>query len=64
MIVVDASVLAVALGVMDRRPARQRFVVTEGTVKAHVTHIYRKPRAANRAEAVHQYMRLLDLDHR
>jgi len=49
---------------MDRRPARQRFVVTEGTVKAHVTHIYRKPRAANRAEAVHQYMRLLDLDHR
>jgi DNA-binding CsgD family transcriptional regulator/GAF domain-containing protein len=41
----------------------ERFVVTEGTVKAHVTHIYRKLHAANRAEAVHRYMRLLALDH-
>jgi DNA-binding CsgD family transcriptional regulator len=41
----------------------ERFVVTEGTVKAHVTHIYRKLHAANRAEAVHRYMRLLTLDH-
>jgi LuxR family transcriptional regulator, regulator of acetate metabolism len=41
----------------------ERFVVTEGTVKAHVTHVYRKLHAANRAEAVHRYMRLLALDH-
>ena len=41
----------------------ERFVVTEGTVKAHVTHVYRKLKAANRAEAVHRYMRLLALDH-
>ncbi len=41
----------------------ERFVVTEGTVKAHVTHIYRKLHASNRAEAVHRYMRLLALDH-
>ena len=50
-----------AQGLTNRQIA-ERFVVTEGTVKAHVTHIYRKLRAANRAEAVHQYMRLLDLD--
>jgi DNA-binding CsgD family transcriptional regulator len=50
-----------AQGLTNRQIAA-RFVVTEGTVKAHVTHIYRKLRAANRAEAVHQYMRLLDLD--
>jgi len=41
----------------------ERFVVTEGTVKAHVTHVYRKLRAANRAQAVHRYMQLLALDH-
>ncbi|HUE28530.1 MAG TPA: LuxR C-terminal-related transcriptional regulator [Solirubrobacteraceae bacterium] len=41
----------------------ERFVVTEGTVKAHVTHVYRKLKAANRAEAVHRYMRMLALDH-
>jgi LuxR family transcriptional regulator, regulator of acetate metabolism len=41
----------------------ERFVVTEGTVKAHVTHVYRKLHASNRAEAVHRYMRLLALDH-
>jgi DNA-binding CsgD family transcriptional regulator len=40
----------------------ERFVVTEGTVKAHVTSVYRKLRVANRAEAVHRYMRLLALD--
>ena len=45
------------------RQIAERFVVTEGTVKAHVTHIYRKLHAANRAEAVHRYMRLLALDH-
>src|SRR5215207_726588 len=32
----------------------ERFVVTEGTVKAHVTSVYRKLRVANRAEAVHR----------
>jgi len=37
----------------------ERFVVTEGTVKALVTHVYRKLHAANRAEAVHRYMRCL-----
>jgi LuxR family transcriptional regulator, regulator of acetate metabolism len=40
----------------------ERFVVTEGTVKAHVSHLYRKLRVANRAEAVHRYMRLLAID--
>ncbi len=40
-----------------------RLVLTEGTVKSHVTHIFRKLRASNRAEAVHRYMRLLALDH-
>ena len=42
----------------------ERLVVTEATAKSHVTHIFRKLRAANRAEAVHRYMRLLNLDHR
>ena len=42
----------------------ERLVVTEATAKSHVTHIFRKLRAANRAEAVHRYMRLLSLDHR
>jgi DNA-binding CsgD family transcriptional regulator len=41
-----------------------RLVLTEGTVKSHVTNIFRKLRAANRAEAVSRYMRLLALDHR
>jgi DNA-binding CsgD family transcriptional regulator len=40
----------------------ERFVVTEGTVKAHVSHLYRKLRVANRAEAVHRYMKLLAID--
>lgn len=42
----------------------ERFVVTEGTVKAHVSHLYRKLRVTNRAEAVHRYMRLLAIDQR
>jgi DNA-binding CsgD family transcriptional regulator len=41
----------------------ERLVVTEATAKSHVTHIFRKLRAGNRAEAVHRYMRLLSLDH-
>jgi LuxR family transcriptional regulator, regulator of acetate metabolism len=49
-------------GATNRQIAEQ-FVVSEGTVKAHVTHVYRKLHAANRAEAVHRYMRLLALDH-
>lgn len=40
----------------------ERLVVTEATAKSHVTNIYRKLRAANRAEAVHRYMKLLTLD--
>jgi len=35
-----------------------RMVVSEGTVKSHVSQILRKMRAANRAEAVSKYMRL------
>jgi len=42
----------------------ERLVVAEATAKSHVTHIFRKLHAANRAEAVHRYMRLLNLDHR
>lgn len=41
----------------------ERLVVSEATAKSHVTHIFRKLRASNRAEAVHRYMRLLNLDH-
>jgi DNA-binding CsgD family transcriptional regulator len=36
-----------------------RLVISEGTVKSHVKHILRKLRAANRAEAVSRYMRLM-----
>ena len=42
----------------------ERLVVAEATAKSHVTHIFRKLHAANRAEAVHRYMRLLNLDQR
>ncbi len=35
----------------------RRLVISEGTVKAHVTHILRKLGAANRAEAVSQWLR-------
>jgi len=34
------------------------MVVSEGTVKSHVSQILRKMQAANRAEAVSRYMRL------
>jgi DNA-binding CsgD family transcriptional regulator len=37
----------------------ERLVISEGTVKSHVKHILRKMRAANRAEAVSRYMRIL-----
>jgi DNA-binding CsgD family transcriptional regulator len=36
----------------------RRLVITEGTVKTHVSHILRKLRAANRAQAVSTYIRL------
>ncbi|WP_370937373.1 LuxR C-terminal-related transcriptional regulator [Amycolatopsis sp. cg13] len=36
-----------------------RLIVSEGTVKAHVRQILRKLKAANRAEAVSQYSRML-----
>lgn len=36
-----------------------RLIVSEGTVKAHVRQILRKLKAANRAEAVSQYTRML-----
>jgi DNA-binding NarL/FixJ family response regulator len=35
------------------------LVIAEGTVKSHVKHILRKLHAANRAQAVSCYMRLL-----
>src|SRR5262249_60007704 len=38
----------------------ERIVVSEGTVKSHVSQILRKMRAANRAEAVSRYMRLMN----
>jgi DNA-binding NarL/FixJ family response regulator len=40
------------------RQIADRMVVSEGTVKSHVSQILRKMRAANRAEAVSKYMRL------
>jgi DNA-binding CsgD family transcriptional regulator len=46
------------------RQIAERLVVAEATAKSHVTHIFRKLHAANRAEAVHRYMRLLNLDQR
>ncbi|SEA59936.1 MULTISPECIES: LuxR C-terminal-related transcriptional regulator [unclassified Mycobacterium] len=36
-----------------------RLIVSEGTVKAHVRQVLRKLKAANRAEAVSQYTRML-----
>jgi LuxR family transcriptional regulator, regulator of acetate metabolism len=36
----------------------ERIVVSEGTVKSHVSQILRKMQAANRAEAVSKFMRL------
>jgi Bacterial regulatory proteins, luxR family len=36
-----------------------RLIVSEGTVKAHVRQILRKLKAANRAEAVSRYTRML-----
>ena len=41
----------------------QALGLAEATVKSHVTHVYRKLHAGNRAEAVQRYMRLLSLDH-
>ena len=38
-----------------------RIVVSEGTVKSHVSQILRKMHAANRAEAVSKYMRLMGM---
>lgn len=46
-----------AAGATNGEIAR-RLVITEGTVKTHVSHILRKLRAANRAQAVSTYMRL------
>ena len=40
------------------RQIAERIVVSEGTVKAHVSAILRKMHAANRAEAVSKFMRL------
>lgn len=42
---------------MTNKAIADELVVTVGTVKAHVKHILRKFRAANRAEAVSRYMR-------
>ncbi|MGX9672872.1 LuxR C-terminal-related transcriptional regulator [Mycobacterium sp. HM-7] len=41
------------------RQIADRLIVSEGTVKAHVGQILRKLKAANRAEAVSQYTRML-----
>jgi len=41
------------------RQIAERLIVSEGTVKAHVRQILRKLKAANRAEAVSRYTRLL-----
>lgn len=42
---------------MTNKAIADELVVTVGTVKAHVKHILKKFRAANRAEAVSRYMR-------
>jgi DNA-binding NarL/FixJ family response regulator len=40
------------------RQIADRIVVSEGTVKSHVSQILRKMHAANRAEAVSKFIRL------
>jgi LuxR family transcriptional regulator, regulator of acetate metabolism len=42
------------------RQIADRIVVSEGTVKSHVSQILRKMQAANRAEAVSKFMRLMN----
>jgi DNA-binding NarL/FixJ family response regulator len=46
-------------GATNARIADQ-LVISEGTVKSHVKHVLRKLRAANRAEAVSRYMRIVN----
>ncbi|UTI66692.1 LuxR C-terminal-related transcriptional regulator [Paraconexibacter antarcticus] len=47
-----------ATGETNRQIA-ERMVVTEGTVKGHVSQILKKLHASNRAEAVSRYMRII-----
>jgi DNA-binding CsgD family transcriptional regulator len=54
----ELEVLALmATGATNRRIAEQ-LVITDGTVKSHVKRILRKLRAANRSEAISQYLHL------
>jgi LuxR family transcriptional regulator, regulator of acetate metabolism len=54
----ELEVLALmATGATNRRIA-ERLVITDGTVKSHVKRILRKLRAANRSEAISQYLHL------
>jgi DNA-binding NarL/FixJ family response regulator len=42
------------------RQIAERIVVSEGTVKSHVSQILKKMRAANRAEAVSKFLRMME----
>jgi DNA-binding CsgD family transcriptional regulator len=53
----EVEVLRLMATGMTNQAIADELVVTVGTVKAHVKHILRKFRAANRSEAVSRYMR-------
>lgn len=53
----ETEVLRLMATGMTNHAIADELVVTTGTVKAHVKHILRKLRAANRSEAVSRYMR-------
>jgi DNA-binding CsgD family transcriptional regulator len=53
----EIEVLRLMATGMTNQAIADELVVTTGTVKAHVKHILRKLRAANRSEAVSLYMR-------
>lgn len=52
------EILGLMAGGATNADIADRLVIAEGTVKTHVKHIFRKLRAANRAEAVSRYFRL------
>jgi len=52
----EHEVLALMARGATNREIAQRLVITEGTVKSHVKHVFRKLGVANRAQAVSQHL--------